>query len=224
MKQIESLIFNNADLLEKALKHKSFTAKSAEADDNERMEFLGDAVIQLAISQMLFEEQPLLAEGDMTRFRSALVNQRTLARAAESLDFGDYIQVGAAERERGFHRTDRLLSCMFEAVVGALYLDQGFTAASKWVCEQLIKYRPEGLDALHDYKTRLQEHVQAQGKLPPVYRILDEVGPKHQPIFRAEAVVDETIVGEGSGSSKKEAEQAAAKQALESILEKERPL
>jgi ribonuclease-3 len=206
--------FENPSLLISALKHKSAWSHAPEVDNNERLEFLGDAVIEVAVSDFLFSEQPELSEGKMTRLRSALVNTVTLARACEELKIKDHILVGEGERERGLLENDRLLASVFEALVGAIYLDQGFDTAKSWVQERLKEYRHEGEEALRDYKTRFQEIIQSELSITPDYEIVSEQGPKHQPVFVARVMVDGYVKGLGEGKTKKEAEQNAARDAL----------
>ncbi len=217
----EALAFSFDDplLLCQALTHSSYVNENPEGTpgSNERLELLGDAVLGLVIVEELFREFPQLPEGGLTRLRSQLVRGKTLAMAAARLGLGGYLRMGVGERNAGGHLNERNLAGAFEALLGAIYLDQGLTPASGVVLrlleEELKEIKERGLPA--DYKSLLQQRVQSQGISAPVYRTISAQGPAHRLAFAVEVVVGSQVLGQGSGSSKRAAEQEAARQALE---------
>lgn len=207
--------FKSPELLRTALKHKSLSESGGrQLDHNERLEFLGDAVIQLSISDLLYGEIEQLSEGQMTKLRSALVNQTTLARAFERLDLTQGWLEEAASAVSANQISQRVMAGTFEAICGAIFLDQGFLVAKEWIHENLYCFRNEGLDALKDYKTELQEIIQAQAKETPVYEVILQDGPVHDPQFTAQVTFLGSVQGIGQGKSKKLSEQEAARSAL----------
>lgn len=207
--------FARPELLAAALVHSSFAAESEGAGDNERLEFLGDAVLQLAVTEFLFERYPGLREGEMAKVRAACVNRAELAQVARRLGVGAYLRLGAGEEQSGGRDKDSVLADALEALLAAVYLDAGFEAARRVI---LAHWGPLiGTKAAEpgrrDYKTRLQEVLAAGGRRP-VYEVTGE-GPDHARSFLARVVVDGRVAGSGRGRSKKEAEQEAARAALE---------
>lgn len=203
-------------LYEQALTHSSFAyEKGRPCFHNERLEFLGDAVLELIISSYLYKSYPALPEGKLTRLRADLVCEASLATLAENLNLGEYLRLGRGERASGGDRRPSLLADALEALIGAIYLDWGLKRCRRYVLEL---YRP-ALDNLQegllrrDYKTRVQELAQARFGITPEYRIIRESGPEHDKMFQAEIVFDLKSVGRGTGRTKKESEQAAAKKA-----------
>ena len=209
--------FASVQLLDAALVHSSFAAEHDHVEDNERLEFLGDAVLQLAVTEFLFDRYPALREGQMAKVRAACVNRTELAVIARSIDLGSFIHVGVGEHSSGGRHKDSILADAMEAVLAAVFLDAGFERADQVILalwEDLIHEkakRPGGLD----YKTRLQELLAAQG-LRPVYEVVGE-GPDHAMVFTARVRVDGEEMGVGSGGSKKEAQQDAARIAIERL-------
>ncbi len=204
-------------LYEQALTHSSFAHEQGNFDaHNERLEFLGDAVLQLVISDHLYFLYPHLPEGRLTRLRADLVCEATLAGLAETCELGSYLRLGKGEAAGGGAGRPSLLSDALEALFGALFLDLGLEKSSLYII-QLYHPALEHLDGgfLHrDYKTLLQEFIQARDGITPEYRIIRESGPDHDKIFEAEVLLGgRSAAGCGSGRSKKEAEQAAAKKA-----------
>ncbi len=201
---------------ELALTHSSYAhEKGHRRIHNERLEFLGDAVLELIISEYLFETYPRFPEGKLTKLRADLVCEASLARLAYTISLGDYLRLGRGEIVGGGASRPSLLSDAIEALIGAIYLDLGLEKSRKYV---LDLYRPILLELeegvlRRDYKTLLQEFAQARFSITPVYRIIDESGPDHNKTFLAEVLLTSNPVGTGSGHSKKEAEQAAAKEA-----------
>ena len=213
--------FNDRSLLREALTHKSFSNEQAEgtAPHSERLEFLGDAVLDLAISDLAFCRFPDLAEGELTRLRAELVSESGLARVARALALGEHLLLGRGEARSGGHDKDSLLADALEALFGAVFRDGGFSAASGVIgrlfnaeLERAARRKAGG-----DYKTRLQELLQARSGRPPKYRLLEVSGPDHQRSFRVEVCCGEEPLGRGCGSSKKAAEQEAAREALEQL-------
>lgn len=209
--------FRNPRLLAEALRHRSYVNEHPQADtrDNERLEFLGDAVLNLVVSHVLMRQNPDLSEGELSRARAHLVNESHLAQVARSLHLGACIHLGRGEAQTGGHDKPSILSDTLEAVLAAVYLDGGFDAAFE-VIDRRLAFRLEAVDApeeIVDFKSRLQELAQNQEKTVPVYRVVEESGPDHDKTFVVELRLKQlkTI---GTGRSKKAAEQEAAQAAL----------
>lgn len=211
---------NNLNLYEQALTHSSYAhEKSHHRNDNERLEFLGDAVLELIISDYLYAKYPQLSEGKLTRLRAELVCEASLARLAFGLNLGQQLRFGKGEIVSGGSSRPSLLGDTVEALIGAIYLDRDLEECRKNVLEL---YKPILLELQEgvlcsDYKTLLQEFSQARYAVTPVYRITHESGPDHSKEFEAEVILDLNSIGSGYGRSKKEAEQAAAKEAWSKI-------
>lgn len=211
-------VFEDETLLLEALTHRSFANEQRDRSlaDNEKLEFLGDAVLGLTAAHLLHEAFPNATEGELTRRRADLVCEATLAELATEIGIGDALRLGKGEARSGGRSKPRLLASGFEAVVGALYLDGGSKALS--VCSRLLRERvPGSSPGTWDFKSRIQEHVQARGSASPSYAILRSEGPDHRPRFVAAVSVDGEVVAEGEGWSKLEAEQAAARRALQEL-------
>lgn len=206
------LQFNDPGLLKRALTH-----RSADAKHNERLEFLGDSILGYVIAECLYKKFPDADEGVLSRFRSSLVNQTSLATIARSLELGDYLIMGSGELKSGGYRRDSALSDAMEAIMGALVLDQGMEACRNWIL-QLFRAAIEPLSLENrnkDPKTRLQEIMQARGLPLPEYTLLTQKGQPHDQLFRVIckiALLKEVVQGEGS--SRKKAEQEAAEMLL----------
>ncbi len=206
--------FENIDQLRAALVHRSYVAEHPDAEHNERMEFLGDAVLQLVVTVYLFEHHPELAEGEMAKVRAGLVNGIELAEVAVEIGLGQHLVLGRGELASGGRDKESILADGMEAVIAAIYLDHGFEGARRFVLARWAG-RIEARVAAPgkgDYKTRLQE-VLAQVGNRPRYRVAED-GPDHDKTFTAMVEVEGNVVGEGTGRSKKEAEQNAAADAL----------
>lgn len=199
---------NNEKLYLKAFTHTSYSNEHENAESYERLEFLGDAVLELIISDYLFNEDTL-EEGIMTKMRASYVCEEACATYSRELKFNKYILLGSGEIEAN----ETILADVFESFVGATYLDQGFKFTKDMVLSIITKYINRGVDFLHDYKSELQELVQTVKK-SVIYEIIDESGPAHDRTFTCQVKVDNLIMGTGKGSSKKQAEQEAAKVAL----------
>ena len=209
--------FADSTLLQAALVHRSFVAEHPDANHNERMEFLGDAVLQLVVTVYLYDNHPELSEGEMAKVRAGLVNGSELAAVAREVALGDHLILGRGEEASGGRRKESILADAMEAVIAGIYLDQGLEAAGAFILGRWAE-RIEARVAApgrRDYKTRLQEDLARDGQRPR-YRVSDE-GPDHDKIFTATVEVDGEIIGQGSGRSKKEAEQNAAARALEGL-------
>ena len=216
-----SLDFENKKLLQRALTHKSFPNENKTLDlkDNERLEFLGDSVLSLAVSTYIFKRFSDFPEGELAKMRAVVVSAPILAEAAKRIDLGRYLFLGKGEEMTGGRERDSILADSMEAIFGALYLDQGFTAASKFILDLLredIINVAEG-NHIQDYKTMLQEVIQQDGNLRPEYEVIDEEGPDHNKTFIVAVKINDNSLGSGQGSSKKEAEQEAAKFALHKL-------
>ena len=210
--------FKNKNLLQEALRHSSYVNELANSDlrDNERLEFLGDAVLNLIVGHMLMRSYPDLKEGDLSRNRANLVNEAQLAKTARSVNLGAYILLGKGEAQTQGREKNSILADTFEALTAAIYLDGGFETAYKIIENklQLLVEQLDTADSNYDYKSRLQERVQMGNGVIPNYNIIREEGPDHDKTFWvALKVVD--IETEGSGKSKKAAEQDAARKAME---------
>ena len=210
----------NQKLLTIALTHRSYLNEHKTVKEhNERLEFLGDAVLELVTSQYIFEKYPDKPEGEMTALRSALVRTTTLAEVAEKLKLGDQLRLSRGEAASGGRENRALLANTFEAVLGALYLDQDLTAVREflttWLFPELATIVTKEL--YRDYKSTLQEEVQAEGQPSPVYEVVSEVGPDHDKQFTIRVMVGTRELAAGSGKSKQAGQQEAARRALEKL-------
>lgn len=220
LEKIIGISFENSELLITALTHRSYINEHSESKEhNERLEFLGDAVLELIVSELLFNKFPGRPEGELTSFRSAIVKTTSLASVARSLSFGQYLLMSKGEEATGGRDKDYLLANTFEAVLGAIYLDKGYEIARNYVLEKLTT----GLDEIVekrldiDNKSRFQEIAQREYKITPVYRVLSENGPDHEKLFSVGVFVGKEQFGLGEGSSKQKAEESAAENALKKI-------
>ena len=214
--------FNDINILEEALSHSSFVNEqdNINVKDNECLEFLGDAVLNLVIGHILMQRYPYLKEGDLSRMRANLVNESQLSNIARTVNLGSYIRLGKGEIQSNGNEKNSILADTFEAVLAAVYIDGGYYEAFKIIeshFSDLLNSIAVSMDD-HDYKSQVQELAQESYKLTPQYRVLQESGPDHDKTFRVQLEVYE-IKTEGLGQSKKGAEQDAARKALE-ILKK----
>lgn len=206
--------FRDASHLRNALVHESYVNEYPHESSNERLEFLGDAVLGLVAGEMLYERFPLLREGELTRMKSALVNTLSLAGHARNLGLGNALLLGRGEEASGGRERPSLLADALEALVGALYVDSGYTVARGFV-SLLFTDLLEGLPDLNkDFKSLLQQETQKHFKALPIYRVVHEEGPSHAKTFSVEVHFGDEVLGRGTGSSKKEAQQQAAQEAL----------
>jgi ribonuclease-3 len=209
--------FKNKKLLRQALTHKSYAHMSGIKEDNERLEFLGDSVLNLVISEYLYHRYPAYDEGKLTKVKSSLVNRKSLLLWAKRLSLGDYLLVSEEEEAAGGRQRASLLSNALEAIIGAVYQDQDWEKAKKFIMGQISTLK--GIRKV-DYKSRLQELIQKRYRILPEYKVKTESGPAHKKFFEIEVKVKSRIFGRGAGWSKKTAEQEAAKKALRKIKTK----
>lgn len=211
--------FKDYSLLARALTHRSYLNEHPDEvlEDNERLEFLGDAVLDFIVGAYLYHRFPEMDEGELTSLRAALVRAKTLADFARQLEIGRFLQLGYGEAENGGRERTPLLCATFEAVIGAIYLDQGLPAVKSLV-EQLIAPALAEImaDSLHkDAKSEFQVWAQAQYNITPRYEVSGTSGPDHAKLFTVQVLLDDAVWGEGTGPSKQRAAQAAAKEAMD---------
>ena len=208
--------FKNIKLLERALSHSSYANENKlMGGSNERLEFLGDAVLSIVVSEHIFKHYSHLPEGDLTRIRASLVCEKALSGFAEEIELGDALLLGRGEQLNGGRKRPSILCDAFEAVIAAIYLDGGIEPASKFILrfvERELKNHNKGV--FIDYKTTLQEVIQRNREEHLSYILVDESGPDHNKLFKVEVHLNSNVIGSGVGKSKKQAEQMAAKQAL----------
>ena len=213
--------FRDRGLLEHALTHKSRAAEDASGGvaDNESLEFLGDAVLGLVVADVLFHQYPDYDEGQKSKVKAAVVSTQSLARHAEHLRLGDHLILGRGEEKTGGRFKQALLADGYEALIAALYLDGGLDAAEAFLRRELKDALDEGSEQtfVRDYKSALQERLQALGRPLPEYRVSGEAGPDHRKTFSVEVVVNGEVLGTATGRAKKEAEQEAARLALSKL-------
>ncbi len=216
--------FEDKELLKRAFTHRSYINESNDANKhNERLEYLGDAVLEFLASRYLFEKYPEHPEGDLTSFRSATVKTETLADTARKLDFGKYLRMSRGEETTGGRDKDYLLANTFEAILGAIYMDKGLDACDEFVKRILFPRIPNIVENRLDLdaKTQFQEIAQEMHKITPSYRVIAETGPDHNKRFEVEVSLNDKPYGKGKGPSKQKAEENAAEMALIKI-EKEK--
>ncbi len=211
--------FHDPDLLNEALTHRSYAHERTGGTprDNERLEFLGDSVLNVIISHLIMKRFPQYHEGELTRLRASLVNEKTLARISKSLGINQCLLLGKGESLRGGREKSSVISDAYEAIVGAIYLDGGFEKAFGVIKRQFSPFLDKGLIDDNDFKTRVQQICQSRFGGLPRYRLSEVKGPEHDKIFGAEIFIDGQSYGYGVGKNKKEAQQNAAKEALKRI-------
>ncbi len=217
--------FSRPALLAEALTHKSYVneQKDGGGEDNERLEFLGDAVLSLIISEHVVAALPDASEGELSKLKARLVSEVSLAKAARSLGLGPLLRLGRGEELNHGRDKNSLLANAFEAVLAAIYLDGGLDAARTFAvraCAGELTQLGNAVEAQGDYKTRLQEWCQKRYETLPQYVTVRESGPDHQKLFEVQVTILGDIAGAGAGRTKKEAEQVAAKQAVEQIVKR----
>jgi len=219
LQQTLGISFNDSSLLERALVHSSYINEnpSLAPTSNERLEFLGDAALGLIVAEKLYRDFPDCDEGEMTRLRAALIRGDTLARMARAIRLGNYLYLGKGEEASGGRNKPANLAGALEAVIGAIFLDQGSAITRDFILRllntELQKVVSQGAGV--DYKSQLQELIQAREQQTPVYRVIKTIGPDHDKRFTVEVRVGDTVLGKGSGKGKKAAETEAARSALE---------
>lgn len=213
------LKFANKDLLTQAFVHRSYLNENPNfhLDQNERLEFLGDAVLELIVTEHLYQDYPDKAEGELTNWRAALVNAKMLTQVAEELGFNDFLLLSRGEMKELGKARQYILANTFEALVGALYLDAGYQACDEFIVKNLLGRLPEIIKQklYKDAKSEFQEQAQEKVGITPAYRVIKEWGPDHKKKFTVGVFLGNDMVAEGEGYSKQEAEEEAAKQGLE---------
>ena len=219
LQQVLGVSFNDPSLLEQALIHSSYLNENPAlaVSSNERLEFLGDAILGFIVAEKLYRDFPNIDEGEMTKLRTTLVRQDCLTRIAAAIELGDYLYLGKGEEATGGRHKATNLAATLEAVMAAVYLDQGLTATRDFVLRlfraELEKIASTGAGA--DYKSQLQETTQARWQLTPTYHVTEAVGPDHDKTFTVEVRLGDTVLATGSGKSKRAAETEAAGAALQ---------
>jgi ribonuclease-3 len=221
LQQTIGIIFRDVSLLQQAFIHSSYINENPNLRllDNERLEFLGDALLSFIVAEKLYHEFPDFGEGDLTEIRISFVRQETLARLALELKLGDYLYLGKGEEATGGRERETNLADAFESLVGAIFLDQGLSAARSFALSELSsdfeRVRAEGIG--RNYKALLQEFTQAKFKQLPTYRVVETSGPDHDKGFTVEVLLGDKVLGAGSGKSKRAAEMEAARSAWEKV-------
>lgn len=212
--------FRDSGLIEQAFTHRSYLNENREKgrEHNERLEFLGDAVLELAVTEFLYAKYPDKPEGELTAYRAALVNTVSISDAAVKLDMNEYLLLSKGESRDTGRARQIILANAFEALIGAMYLDSGYEAAKKFIADQLFHKTEEVVSKRlwQDAKSRLQEIAQEKLKVTPVYQLLDQSGPDHDRTFVVGAYLGNEKAATGEGRSKQEAEQSAAQKTLDS--------
>ncbi len=224
IKKLEKTIgysFKKKEMLRRALTHKSYAHEQnwAPEEQNERLEFLGDAVLELAVSELLMERYPSFSEGDLSKLRASIVNEKQLADFAKKFEVGGYLYLGRGEEQTSGREKTSLLADAYEAILGGIYLDRGFKQAVQVIRDhysKLLGTKPPE-DFFQDHKTELQERCQSLFRAIPRYKLVAERGPDHDKTFLVEIYIRNELMGAGTGHNKKEAEQLAAKEALEKL-------
>ena len=216
----KNIAYKNKKLIKQALVHSSYVNESKNyVHDNERLEFMGDAVLQLWTTKTLFLLEPELSEGQMTTLRAQLVCEEALAEYNRQLGLGKYLMLGVGEEKTGGRQRDSILADMFEALLGAIFLDQGMEAVDIILSEVVTPAidRPKS-EKVIDYKTKLQEYIQSDSRKTVHYETIHVTGPSNKPEFEVVVKLDDINLGRGTGFSKKRAEQMAAKDAFEKMV------
>lgn len=213
------LKFKNKDLLTQAFTHRSYLNENPDSkqDHNERLEFLGDAVIELIVTEHLYKDHPDKKEGDLTNWRAALVNAKMMTSVADNLGFNDFLLLSKGESKETGKARAYILANTFEAFVGALYLDSGYKPCDEFIQKNLLSNLAEIVKegSYKDAKSKFQEEAQERVSITPSYKVIKETGPDHNKKFIVGVYLGEEVVAEGQGSSKQEAEEAAAELALD---------
>lgn len=212
--------FSNKEYILEALTHSSYSNENKNYNFNERLEFLGDSVLSIIISDYLFKNEKDLSEGELTKLRANIVCEESLSDAANEIELGRYMLLGKGEESTGGRYRISILADAFEAVIAAIYLDGGIESAREFILnymENIIIDSRKG-KIFRDYKTHLQEVLQGQGECNIWYKLLDEKGPDHNKIFIMQVGINDKVLGTGEGKSKKEAEQLAAKLVLKELI------
>ena len=210
--------FKNKELLKKALTHTSYAYEN-NIESNEKLEFLGDSILEFISSKYIYQKYPKLKEGEMTKVRATVVCEKSLYKVAKSHDFSEFLNLGKSELKTGGNKRPAILADSVEAVIAAIYLDGGLEYADKFIIENLKEEINEATKHVgnKDYKTVLQEKLQIHGDVKIEYEIIKEVGPDHDKTFEAQVKCNGKVLAQGEGQSKKEAQMHAATKALENL-------
>lgn len=219
LNELEKLInysFNNKELLVNSMSHSSYVneIRVEGREDNQRLEFLGDAVLELVVTDYIYSSHPDYDEGRMTKLRAAMVCENALFNCANRFRLGDFILLGKGEKNTGGNKRPSVVSDAFESLIAAIYLDSGFEAAKEFIYKHLIGHFSD-IDDMGEYKTVLQEYIQSKHAGSLSYRLIDESGPDHERVFVYSVMLNNEILATGTGKNKKKAQQQAAKKALE---------
>lgn len=220
LEKLISIKFTNRDLLKNAFIHRSYLNehKKFKGSSNERLEFLGDSVLSIIVSIFLFNKLPQSPEGELTRLRASLVRTETLAKVAQKFSLGDFLYLSKGEEDSGGRSNNSTMANTFEALLGAIYLDQGFETAEEFVEKSILKnWKLLATSAVSDNKSKLQEVMQKKYKISPTYKLLSAWGPDHARQFQIGVFMAEKLLGQGTGKNKQQAAQNAAQNALKSI-------
>lgn len=213
-----NISFKDKDLLKQAFTHRSYLNehKGSKMEHNERLEFLGDEVLELTVTDFLYKKFPKKSEGELTAYRSALVNSTTLASVAEKLNMNSFLLLSKGESKDTGRARQFILANTFESVLGSIYLDQGYAVADKFISNNLFPLLDEILHtkSFIDAKSQFQERSQEKVGITPAYKLVKEAGPDHGKVFTVGVYLDEELIASGDGKSKQDAEQEAAKKAL----------
>ena len=220
LKENYNIVFHDLNLLEQAFTHSSYVNehRNLQLSDNERLEFMGDSVLQIWSATQLFLMKPKMREGQMTTLRAQTVCESTLYVLNRQLGWYEFLRLGVGEEKTGGRNRESILADQFEACIGAIYIDQGYH-----VCDEILTkymkpvFKQEKSEAVTDYKTHLQEVIQADSRKTIQYKLLEEKGPSNAPTFTMGVYLDDILLGQGTSSTKKKAEQKAAKDAFEKM-------
>lgn len=217
--EISGITFKNKELLRRAFTHRSYLNENrgTESSHNERLEFLGDAVLELMVTEYLFEKYPDSSEGDLTAYRAALVNAITLSEAAQKINVNDFLLLSKGESKDTGKARQYILANTMEAIIGAIYLDQGYDASKYFISKNIFHLIDKIIEEKSwiDAKSKFQEKAQEKESLTPIYKTIKEAGPDHDKRFTIGVYLDKEQIATGEGQSKQEAEQMAARKALE---------
>jgi ribonuclease-3 len=225
LEHILGIEFRNEAVYKEALTHKSFAAEHRLPYDNQRLELLGDAVVQIILTNYLYRRYTDLQEGDLTKIRSAMVNQDALAQFARDISLGSFLMLGRGELELNGQDRDSTISDAFESLIGAVYLDHGLKAATDLFLPILLKNYPDPAESLHEINPKgiLQEYTQQKAQGVPQYRVVAVTGPAHAPQYEVEVLIKDKVIARGTASSHKLAEREAARAAVQMLLHHAEP-
>ena len=220
LERILGITFRDESVYKEAMTHKSFAAEHQLPYDNQRLELLGDAVVQIILTDYLYKRYTDLQEGDLTKIRSAMVNQDALAQFARDISLGSFLMLGRGELELHGQDRDSTISDAFESLLGAVYLDQGIEAAAKIFLPILLKNYPDPAESLNEINPKgiLQEYTQQKSQGVPQYRVVAVTGPAHAPQYEVEVLIKDKVIARGTASSHKLAEREAARAAVHILL------